>query len=73
MTLAIGMGFLFFGFTFTNAYAWVEDQSTVNRATLHLAPLLVVWVMLVFGDWSDRMRAVPTVQDAGATGGSRPA
>ncbi|MBL0292357.1 MAG: hypothetical protein IPQ15_17425 [Betaproteobacteria bacterium] len=73
VTLAIGMGFLFFGFTFTNAYAWVEDQSTVNRATLHLAPLLVVWVMLVFGDWSGRMRVAPTVQDAGATGGSRPA
>lgn len=71
VTLAIGMAFLFFGFTFTNAYAWVEDQSTVNRATLHLAPLLVVWVMLVFGDWSGRMRATSIAQavDAPASGG----
>ena len=41
-----GLVFLFFGFALTNAGAWVEDQSTVNRATLHLAPLLVVWIML---------------------------
>jgi hypothetical protein len=60
VTLGIGMLFLLFGFTFTNVYAWVEDQSTVNRATLHLAPLLVTWVMLVFGDWSKRMTAAPT-------------
>ena len=31
---------------FTNAGAWVEDQSTVNRATLHLAPLIVVWMLV---------------------------
>jgi hypothetical protein len=60
VTLGIGMLFLLFGFTFTNAYVWVEDQSTVNRATLHLAPLLVTWVMLVFGDWSKRMTALAT-------------
>ena len=44
--------FLIFGFAFTNARIWVEDQSTVNRATLHLAPLLFVWVMLVFRAWA---------------------
>ena len=38
--------FLFVGFAFTNAGAWVEDQSTVNRATLHLAPLIVVWMFV---------------------------
>ena len=32
----LGLLFLLFGFAFTNAAAWVEDQSTVNRATLHL-------------------------------------
>lgn len=47
-----GLMFLIFGFAFTNARIWVEDQSTVNRATLHLAPLLFVWVLLVFRDWA---------------------
>jgi hypothetical protein len=46
-----GMLFLFFGFAFTNAGAWVEDQSTVNRATLHLAPLLVVWLLVTIRAW----------------------
>ncbi len=46
-----GLMFLFFGFAFTNAGAWVEDQSTVNRATLHLAPLLVVWLLVTFRAW----------------------
>ena len=38
-TLIVGAGlmFLLFGFAFTNVREWVEDQTTVNRATLHLA------------------------------------
>ena len=58
--------FLFFGFAFTNARVWVEDQSTVNRATLHLAPLLVVWMLLAFRAWMARIPAVapdPVPQD----------
>ena len=48
-TLAVagGLLFLFVGLAFTNAWAWVEDQSTINRATLHLAPLVVVWMFVV--------------------------
>jgi hypothetical protein len=42
-----GALFLFLGFALTNAFAWVEDQSTVNRATLHLAPLIGVWLLLL--------------------------
>jgi len=59
LTLVIGSGllFLFFGFAFTNAARWVEDQSTVNRATLHLAPLVVVWAALVFRAWARRTQA----------------
>jgi hypothetical protein len=41
-----GLLFLIVGFAFSNAGAWVEDQSTVNRATLHLAPLIVVWMLV---------------------------
>lgn len=50
--VAAGLAFLMFGFAFTNARAWVEDQSTVNRATLHLAPLIVVWMVMTFRAWS---------------------
>ena len=42
--IASGALFLFVALAFTNARAWVTDQSTVNRATLHFAPLLVVFV-----------------------------
>lgn len=54
LTMVVASGFLFlmFGFAFTNASLWVEDQSTVNRATLHLAPLLVLWMLLVFRRWA---------------------
>jgi hypothetical protein len=50
--VAAGVAFLLFGFAFTNARVWVEDQSTVNRATLHLAPLIVVWMVMTFVAWS---------------------
>ena len=54
LTVIVGAGlaFLMFGFAFTNARLWVEDQSTVNRATLHLAPLIVVWMLMTFRAWS---------------------
>jgi hypothetical protein len=53
LTIIVGSGliFLFFGFAFTNAARWVADQSTVNRATLHLAPLVAIWMVLVFNRW----------------------
>jgi len=49
--VAGGLLFLFVGFAFTNAFLWVEDQSTVNRATLHLAPLIVVWMLVTLRAW----------------------
>jgi hypothetical protein len=49
--VAGGLMFLFVGFAFTNAFLWVEDQSTVNRATLHLAPLIVVWMLVTLRAW----------------------
>jgi hypothetical protein len=59
MLVATGVLFLFFVFAFTNARAWVESQTTVNRALLHLAPLLAVWAMLVFRAWSRRFADAP--------------
>jgi uncharacterized membrane protein (DUF485 family) len=45
VTIASGLAFLFVVFNFTNAGVWVSDYSTVNRATLHLAPLLVFYLL----------------------------
>ena len=56
--IAAGLMFLFVGFAFTNAGAWVEDQSTVNRATLHLAPLVVLWMFVALRAWR-RTTATP--------------
>jgi hypothetical protein len=49
LTVVVGSGtlFLVLGFSITSASVWVEDQSTVNRATLHLAPLLATWLVLL--------------------------
>lgn len=45
VTVGSGLAFLFVVFSFTNATNWVADYSTVNRATLHLAPLLVFYIL----------------------------
>ena len=58
LVIAAGLMFLAFGFTFSNAWLWVEDQSTVNRATLPVAPLLIVWMLLAFRAWTAQ-RVVP--------------
>ncbi len=58
VVIIAGLLFLFFVFGFTNARDWVTDQTTVNRATLHLAPLICVWMLLVFHAWA-RVRASP--------------
>jgi hypothetical protein len=50
LTMVVGAGlvFLFFVFGFTTASAYISDQTTVNRATLHLAPLIVVFMVLAW-------------------------
>jgi len=50
--VATGLVFLGVVFTFTNVAAWVVDFTTVNRATLHLAPLLVVLCVLLWRELS---------------------
>lgn len=64
VAVAGGLMFLFIGFAFTNAGAWVEDQSTVNRATLHLAPLVVVWMLVCLRAWWQEVRTVPLASAA---------
>jgi hypothetical protein len=70
ITVAAGIAFLMFGFAFTNARLWVEDQSTVNRATLHLAPLIVVWMLLTFRAWSLAQPTPHVARDGAAAGES---
>ena len=48
VVVGTGIGFLLFVTWFTNASAWMLELTTLNRATLHLAPLLVVLGMLLW-------------------------
>ena len=48
--VAAAFGFLFLVFAFTNAAAWVADFTTVNRATLHFAPLLLTFCVLLWNE-----------------------
>ena len=41
------------------------DQTTVNRATLHFAPLVAIWVVLVFSAFAARWRATHPARNAG--------
>ena len=56
LTMVVGAGlmFLFFVFAFTTASAYITDQTTVNRATLHLAPLVVVFTVLAWAAFAQR-------------------
>ena len=61
--VAGGLMFLLVGFSFSQAGAWVEDQSTVNRATLHLAPLVAIWMLVTLRTWyASRVQALPASQ-----------
>ncbi len=62
ITLIVGAGlmFLFFVFAFTNASFYIADQTTVNRATLHLAPLMVVFMVLAWNAFANAWHASHT-------------
>jgi hypothetical protein len=67
MIVVGGLLFLFFVFGFTNASAYIADQTTVNRATLHLAPLIVVFTVLAWQAFAQRWIAThPAPEDAAA-------
>jgi len=57
-TMASGVLFLFVAFAFTNARNWVNEQTTVNRAVLHLAPLALAWTIVVVHAWLQRRKQV---------------
>ncbi len=63
--VAGGLVFLFVVFGFTTASYYITDQTTVNRATLHLAPLVVVFMVLAWQAFAQRWAAVhPVAPDA---------
>jgi hypothetical protein len=52
-----GLLFLFFVFGFTTASFYITDQTTVNRATLHFAPLVVVFLVVAWQSFARRWAA----------------
>lgn len=67
--ITIGVGFVFLAvvFAFTNARNWVANQTTINRAVLHIAPLVTVWVVLLASQWMERHRTSPRRDVTSAT------
>lgn len=63
--IAAGLAFLLAVFSFTNVAAWVGDPTAGNRATLHLAPLLVCFGMLLWRELTASPEPKPVVADAG--------
>ena len=59
LTVVVAGGVIFVAIVllFTNARDWLSDQSTVNRASLHLAPLVAIWMLVVFREWAQEMRS----------------
>jgi hypothetical protein len=67
LSATVGAGLLFLAvvFAFTNAREWVAEQTTINRATLHLAPLAAFWMTLIAARAVRRARAgAPVVECA---------
>ena len=42
------VSFLAVVFFFTHAQIWAEDYTTLNRALLHIVPMLLFYVMVLF-------------------------
>jgi hypothetical protein len=60
-----GLIFLFVVFGFTTASYYITDQTTVNRATLHLAPLIVAFMVLAWQAFAARWEAAHPDPPAG--------
>jgi hypothetical protein len=68
MVGAAALAFLVVTFAFTNAAAWVENFTTVNRATLHAAPLLVCLCVLLWHELAKRAEAHAPAAEPAALG-----
>jgi len=73
--IVAGFSFLLLVFGVTNARDWVADQTTVNRAALHLAPLAALWALAVFRRYATRDAppvAAPDREDPAGTNHALP-
>ena len=66
IVLAAGLVFLLVAFSFTNARNWVTEQTTVNRAVLHIAPLVLVFTLLAVRAWFARGSPASAIDPAAA-------
>ena len=57
--LVPGLAFLFVAYAFTRAPAWIVDPGSINRTTLHLAPLLVYVCVLLWRELTVRVAPRP--------------
>jgi hypothetical protein len=65
VVVGTGIAFLLFVTWFTNASGWMQELTTLNRATLHLAPLVVVFGALLWRELAgDAQPAAPVVPAA---------
>ena len=64
LTVVVAGGVIFVAFVllFTNARNWLSDQTTINRATLHLAPLVAIWMLAVFRAWTQTLREPEAIE-----------
>lgn len=63
IVVSVALVFVLFIFFFTHVSAWVEDYSTVNRALLHLVPMLLFYVMVLFWEASG-LAVIPPAEGA---------
>lgn len=65
MTVVVGaaLGFILIIFFFTQTSIWVEDYTVVNRALLHLVPMLLFYVMVLFWEASG-LAVIPPAEGA---------
>jgi len=59
VTIVSGLAFLFIVFSISEAAVWMADLTTANRATLHLAPLLIAFGVLTWNQWYTAAPAPP--------------
>jgi hypothetical protein len=57
--LALGYAFLFVLFFFTDASAWAENFTSVNRVLMHAVPTTVYWLSLLWARRARRDRSDP--------------
>ncbi len=56
LIVAGGILFVFVACFFPGASPGQADLTSINRATLHLAPLLTIWLVLLYCEWSGTRR-----------------